>query len=387
MSVTSSRVSLAVRAYESFNSRVQSLGVRVVPRRAWTEEADDGGFLSRTMPRVVHDSPKIVQRQSHAMTIDGSSSSSNMFDRSPPLSRSTNSSVRVEQHHQNNISPQTSTSGFPQSTLVVDLSKPPALFSFADDSSSEKGSERAGSEPTPNRPSSIYLDQQHQAKQYTCPVEANTSGGANLYPRYNVVAGSSPKPTSQEESSIISRDKSSVDPSSSSTRDKSTLSPQKSLGSSTGSSTTASLPSTTHSTDIQPVKATQVITPTTKNTKDPLETNLDEVISSSSSTNTGLVIISMTAEGQGRFGFNVKGGHDQGVPVIVSRVAGGTPADTCIPRLAEGDQVVMINGQDICQLTHDQVVGCIRAAARENKLVLAVKQVRVFFYNYNKTRV
>ena len=38
-------------------------------------------------------------------------------------------------------------------------------------------------------------------------------------------------------------------------------------------------------------------------------------------------------------------------------------------------QVVQINGKDISSLTHDQVVGCIRAAARENKLVLAVKQV------------
>ena len=63
----------------------------------------------------------------------------------------------------------------------------------------------------------------------------------------------------------------------------------------------------------------------------------------------------MLPDGQGRFGFNVKGGMDQGVPVIVSRVAGGTPADTCIPRLSEGDQVVMINGRDIGPLTHDQV--------------------------------
>ena len=69
----------------------------------------------------------------------------------------------------------------------------------------------------------------------------------------------------------------------------------------------------------------------------------------------GIVTITMLPDGQGRFGFNVKGGMDQGVPVIVSRVAGGTPADTCIPRLSEGDQVVMINGRDIGPLTHDQV--------------------------------
>ncbi len=36
----------------------------------------------------------------------------------------------------------------------------------------------------------------------------------------------------------------------------------------------------------------------------------------------GLVIVTINLDGQGRFGFNVKGGADQGVPVIVSRVAG-----------------------------------------------------------------
>jgi len=62
--------------------------------------------------------------------------------------------------------------------------------------------------------------------------------------------------------------------------------------------------------------------------------------------------------------------------VIVSRVAGGTPADTCIPRLSEGDQVVMINGRDISTLSHDQVVNFIRAAREPHsgQLILAVRQ-------------
>ena len=57
----------------------------------------------------------------------------------------------------------------------------------------------------------------------------------------------------------------------------------------------------------------------------------------------------------GRFGFNVKGGVDQGMPIIVSRVAVGMPADTCIPRLNEGDQVLYINGRDVTQHKHEQV--------------------------------
>jgi len=46
---------------------------------------------------------------------------------------------------------------------------------------------------------------------------------------------------------------------------------------------------------------------------------------------------------------------DQGLPVIVSKVAANTPADLCIPRLNEGDQVLFINGRDISSLTHEQV--------------------------------
>ncbi len=50
-----------------------------------------------------------------------------------------------------------------------------------------------------------------------------------------------------------------------------------------------------------------------------------------------------------------QGGADQNLPVLVSRVAPNTPADLCIPRLNEGDQVLFINGRDISQHTHEQV--------------------------------
>ena len=50
-----------------------------------------------------------------------------------------------------------------------------------------------------------------------------------------------------------------------------------------------------------------------------------------------------------------QGGADQGMPIIVSRVAPNTPADNAIPRLNEGDQVLFINGRDVSQHTHEQV--------------------------------
>lgn len=89
-----------------------------------------------------------------------------------------------------------------------------------------------------------------------------------------------------------------------------------------------------------------------------------------------LVIISITPDEQGRFGFNVKGGVDQKMPIIVSRVGANTPADKCYPRLNEGDQVVLINGRDVSTHSHDQVVNFIRASSEPHsaQLVLAVRQ-------------
>ncbi|XP_045681824.1 tyrosine-protein phosphatase non-receptor type 4 isoform X2 [Phyllostomus hastatus] len=93
-----------------------------------------------------------------------------------------------------------------------------------------------------------------------------------------------------------------------------------------------------------------------------------------------LVLIRMKPDENGRFGFNVKGGYDQKMPVIVSRVAPGTPADLCVPRLNEGDQVVLINGRNIAEYTHDQVVLFIKAICERHsgELVLLVRPNAVY---------
>ncbi|XP_012876122.1 PREDICTED: tyrosine-protein phosphatase non-receptor type 4 [Dipodomys ordii] len=69
-----------------------------------------------------------------------------------------------------------------------------------------------------------------------------------------------------------------------------------------------------------------------------------------------LVLIRMKPDENGRFGFNVK-------------------ADLCVPRLNEGDQVVLINGRDIAEHTHDQVVLFIKASCERHsgELVLLVR--------------
>ena len=51
------------------------------------------------------------------------------------------------------------------------------------------------------------------------------------------------------------------------------------------------------------------------------------VTSLNDAANGDLVLINITPDEQGRFGFNVKGGIDQKLPIIVSRVGANTPAD------------------------------------------------------------
>uniref|UniRef100_A0A672NVS9 protein-tyrosine-phosphatase n=1 Tax=Sinocyclocheilus grahami TaxID=75366 RepID=A0A672NVS9_SINGR len=69
-----------------------------------------------------------------------------------------------------------------------------------------------------------------------------------------------------------------------------------------------------------------------------------------------LVLIKMRPDENGRFGFNVK-------------------ADMCMPRLNEGDQVVLINGRDISEHIHDDVVMLIKASCEDQsgELILLVR--------------
>jgi tyrosine-protein phosphatase non-receptor type 4 len=96
----------------------------------------------------------------------------------------------------------------------------------------------------------------------------------------------------------------------------------------------------------------------------------------------GLVLIRIAPDDQGRFGFNVKGGSDLNMPILVSRVAPNTPADRCYPKLSEGDQVLFINSHDVSGLTHEQVVNLIRASrdSPSGELVLMVKPSGAYLY-------
>lgn len=88
-----------------------------------------------------------------------------------------------------------------------------------------------------------------------------------------------------------------------------------------------------------------------------------------------LIVIRMRPNERGQFGFSVKGGSDQGAPIIVCRVAPNTPADLCIPRLNEGDQILLLNGKDVSAFTNEEVVMTIKGVGelRSTDLVLTVR--------------
>ncbi|XP_075977709.1 protein tyrosine phosphatase Meg isoform X2 [Anticarsia gemmatalis] len=81
------------------------------------------------------------------------------------------------------------------------------------------------------------------------------------------------------------------------------------------------------------------------------------------------VRVRLAAGDDGLFGFNVRGGG--GAPVLVSRVASRTRL-----HLQEGDQVMSINGTDVEELTHEQIVQMIRNT--RGVLTLIVKPNAVY---------
>lgn len=89
-----------------------------------------------------------------------------------------------------------------------------------------------------------------------------------------------------------------------------------------------------------------------------------------------LITVCMEADEHGRFGFNVRGGIDVNLPVLVARIAPHSPADRVTPKIKEGDKVLLINGHDVSGLTHAQVVNLIKATREHNahgQLVLTIK--------------
>lgn len=90
------------------------------------------------------------------------------------------------------------------------------------------------------------------------------------------------------------------------------------------------------------------------------------------------VEITILPDASGKFGFNVRGGIDQKMPVLVSKVARGSPAGAAVPRLEEGDHVLSINCILVDTLAHNQIVAMIQSSSTQHgKLQLIVKKTSV----------
>uniref|UniRef100_A0A8C1XG21 protein-tyrosine-phosphatase n=1 Tax=Cyprinus carpio TaxID=7962 RepID=A0A8C1XG21_CYPCA len=71
-----------------------------------------------------------------------------------------------------------------------------------------------------------------------------------------------------------------------------------------------------------------------------------------------LLLVRISPDQDGKFGFNVK--------------VKDAPASRCVPPLMEGDQVLLINGRDISEHTHQQVVMFIKASRESHSKELAL---------------
>lgn len=85
-----------------------------------------------------------------------------------------------------------------------------------------------------------------------------------------------------------------------------------------------------------------------------------------------LMLLCIAPDHDGKFGFIVKGGVDQKMPLAISHVKPDSPAGQCEPKLLEGDLIVLINGRDISEHTHDQVVMFIKASRESHSRELAL---------------
>lgn len=62
-------------------------------------------------------------------------------------------------------------------------------------------------------------------------------------------------------------------------------------------------------------------------------------------------------------GISIKGGRENKMPIIVSKIFKGLSADKT-KQLYVGDAVLSVNGQDLRHASHDEAVGCLKNAGK-----------------------
>lgn len=71
--------------------------------------------------------------------------------------------------------------------------------------------------------------------------------------------------------------------------------------------------------------------------------------------------VKLVPDSDGRYGFHVKGGIDHNMDIVISKIAPNSQASKCSPPIEVGDKVLQVNGRDVFNHTHDQVVRFIQS--------------------------
>ena len=74
-------------------------------------------------------------------------------------------------------------------------------------------------------------------------------------------------------------------------------------------------------------------------------------------------IVKIVKEDQHGLGISIKGGRENKMPIIVSKIFNGLAADKT-KQLYVGDAVISVNGADLRNATHDEAVLCLKRAGR-----------------------
>lgn len=73
--------------------------------------------------------------------------------------------------------------------------------------------------------------------------------------------------------------------------------------------------------------------------------------------------IRIVKEDQHGLGISIKGGRENKMPIIVSKIFKGLAADKT-KQLYVGDAVISVNGQDLRHASHDEAVSCLKRSGR-----------------------
>lgn len=65
--------------------------------------------------------------------------------------------------------------------------------------------------------------------------------------------------------------------------------------------------------------------------------------------------------GQGGLGISIKGGRENKMPIIISKIFKGMAADQT-GQLYVGDAILSVNGEDLREASHDEAVNVLKAA-------------------------